>query len=154
MHDLLQALRQLWESLGSLFLALAGVLLPWTPLAAWIAFWLYSVNWQKLRPTLAKGGWTGVFLLGALTVLVWGTISPSSVKADVYGLLVSNYVEKTVYVSALICIMFFCGSLQLSGFCGECCRFEEQELVAEDHHGGHAADDHGHDHAPAHGGHH
>lgn len=152
MHDLLQALGQLGDSLGSLFLALAGVLLPWTPLVAWIAFWLYAVNWQKLRIILAKGGWIGIVLLGALTVLVWGTVSPSAARADVFGLLVSNFVEKTVYVSALICIMFFCGSLQLSGFCGECCRFEE-EPAANDHHVAHAGD-HGHDHAPAHGGHH
>lgn len=149
MHDLLQALGQLWESLGSLFLALAGVLLPWTPLAAWIAIWLFAVNWQKLRVILAKGGWTGVVLLGSLAVLVWGTVSPSLQPAEVFGLHVSNFVEKTVYVSALICIMFFCGSLQLSGFCGEWCRFEEE--TAEDEHHAHG-DDHGHGHSPAHGG--
>lgn len=161
MYDLLQALGQFGNSLASVFVALAAVLLPWTPLAAWIAFWLYAVNWQKLRLILAKGGWVGVVLLGLVAVLVWGTVAPTPLKADVFGLKVSNFVEKTVYVSALICIMFFCGSLQLSGFCGDCAYLEE--IPPADEHGGHGHghNDHGHGHAtelahaaPAHGGHH
>ena len=41
------------------------------------------------------------------------------------GLRVSNFVGKTVYVTALICIMFLCGSVQLGG----CCRVEDDERV-------------------------
>jgi hypothetical protein len=49
------------------------------------------------------------------------------------GLSLSNYVGKTVYVTALVCIMFLCGSVQLSGCCAACCRFEEDEPHAAAH---------------------
>jgi hypothetical protein len=40
-----------------------------------------------------------------------------------------------VYVTLLICIMYFCGIVQLSGLAPACCRFPEEaeEPVAEPH---------------------
>jgi hypothetical protein len=147
-HPLLKALRDLTMSLWDTLIALIVVLAPWTPLAAWIVFWLLAVNWVKLRETLAKGGWLGVVLIGAVAVLVWGNVNPGAGSFDFFGLRISNFVEKTVYVSGLACLMFLAGALQLSGFCSEWCQFEEPVLIAE-HHGDHG---HGHD-APGNHGH-
>jgi hypothetical protein len=82
-------------------------------------------------------------------VLVWGTVSPGTGTSDFFGLHVSNFVEKTVYVSGLFVIMFLAGALQLSGFGASCCPVNEPVLIAESH--GHDA---GHGHDSGHGGHH
>jgi hypothetical protein len=96
--------------------------------------------------------------MGAIMVLVWGNISPGAGTFDFFGLKISNFVEKTVYVSGLFVIMFLAGALQLSGFCANCCPVNEPVLIADSHAHGSA---HGHDtggRAPAgdhaHGGHH
>jgi hypothetical protein len=133
MHALFDALTQLGYSLWELLGALLTILIPWTPLAAWIVFWLFAVNWVRLRETLAKGGWVGLVLIGAVMVLVWGSIAPGSGPSDFLGLRISNFVEKTVYVSGLYVLMFLAGSLQLSGFCAGCCPFNEPILIAETH---------------------
>ena len=129
----LKALSQVIYSVWELVLALLAILLPWTPLAAWIVFWLFAVNWVKLRPTLARGGWVGLVLIGAIMVLVWGSISSGSGSFDFFGLRISNFVEKTVYVSGLFVLMFLAGALQLSGCCAGCCSFEEPVLIAQTH---------------------
>lgn len=154
-HPLWQALAQLGGSIWELLVALLAAAAPWTPLAAWIIFWLFAVNWVKLRETFSKGAWVGLVLVGALAVLIWGSISPGAGTFDFFGLHVSNFVEKTVYVSGLYVLMFLAGALQLSGFCANCCNFEEPVAVEVHAHGdGHG--DAGHSHAPAagHGGHH
>src|SRR5579871_5615251 len=133
MHALLDALTQLGYSLWELLAAILTILIPWTPLAAWIVFWMFAVNWVKLREILANGGWVGLVLIGAVMVLVWGSIAPGSGPYDFFGLRVSNFVEKTVYVSGLFVLMFLAGSLQLSGFCAGCCPFNEPILIAETH---------------------
>lgn len=151
-HPLWQALAQLGGSIWELVVAVLAVAAPWTPLAAWVIFWLFAVNWVKLRETLAKGAWVGLVLIGAVAVLAWGSISPGTGTFDFFGLHVSNFVEKTVYVSGLYVIMFLAGALQLSGFCANCCKFEEPVQLVEVHaHGGGHGDA---GHSGGHGGHH
>src|SRR5580700_7274298 len=106
MQVLLEAITRVGSSFWDLLVATLAVLAPWTPLAAWIVFWLFAVNWVKLREALAKGGWVGLVLIGAIMVLVWGSISPGSGSFDFFGLRISNFVEKTVYVSGLFVLMF------------------------------------------------
>ncbi len=132
-------LNELWGSLVDLFVALWGIayslvqlVTPWTPLLAWVAFWLFAVNWVKLRQVLLQGAWTGVVLTGLVMVIVWGSISPGN--HELFGLHVSNFVGKTVYVTMLFCIMFLCGSVQLAGFLPNCCRFAEVGPAEDDHH--------------------
>ena len=165
MSALFVSLYDLIVSLIGVASALVGVILPWTPLIAWIVFWLFAVDWVKLREIIAKGGWIGFALIGAIMILVWGNIAPGNGSFDFYGLKVSNFVEKTVYVSGLFVIMFLAGALQLSGFCSQCMDFSEP-APAETHGHGHDAHghdthgdgDHGHDshggHDVGHGGHH
>jgi len=101
-------------------------------LLAWIVFWTFGVNWVKLRETLLKGGCVALILIALATVLVWAGIDPpTNGHHSLFGLHVSNYVGKTMYVTALVCIMFLCGSVQLSGCCAGCCRFEEDQPEAD-----------------------
>ena len=140
--NLFQALGQTLSSLVELLYALLALLGPWLPLVGWLAFWMFAVNWTMLRLTLARGGWVGVVLLAAVAILIWGNVSPTIGGVDVVGLKVSNFVEKTVFVTGLVCLMFLAGALQLSGCCASCCQFDEPLALDDDHHGGH--DDHGH----------
>ena len=124
--NILQFLGAGWEVLVSL----GALLLPWTPLVAWIVFWLFAVNWVKLREVMLHGGCIAVVLIGVVMILIWGMIDPSDAtdgKHHLFGLAVSNFVGKTVYVTGLLCIMFLCGSVQLSGCCASCCRFEDDD---------------------------
>ena len=154
MNDLLTSLQKLLAASWEVVISLLVLVLPWTPLLAWVAFWLLAVNWVKLREVMIRGGWIGVVLIGLVMVLVWSLVAPPvSGSHHLFGLNVSNFVGKTVYVTALLTIMFLCGSVQLSGACGSLAQFPEPSPDDGDHgHGddhGHSADSHG-DHAHAH----
>jgi len=147
--ELLQSLLNVLTSLLSFLVEVAQTLLPWTPLFAWIAFWLLAVNWLSLWPVLfQRGGWIGVALLFAMVVLVWSVIAPPPDGVHhILGLNVSNVTGKFAYTTALTFIAFLCGTAQLNGMCKSLIHFEEPAL-AEAHaaHGdahGHG-DDHGH----------
>lgn len=116
-------LTALWDVTASLLMLVA----PWLPLVAWIAFWLFAVNWVKFRAVLLSGAWTGVMFLGLMIVLVWGTVSPPPDGVHyLLGLTLSNFVGKTVYVTVLFCIMFLCGSIQLAGYPCSCFPFNKE----------------------------
>ncbi len=135
MEPLLESFLQTLGALLNLLYSLGALLLPWTPLAAWIGFWLFGVNWQKLRDVLLAGGWIGVLLIGLVMILVWGSVAPPADGMHrIQGLELSNYVGKTVYVTTLFCIMFLCGSVQLSGCCANCCQFEEDPVELDTQH--------------------
>ncbi len=130
--ELLNSIVDLVVALWGVISSLSGLLLPWIPLFAWIVFWMFGINWIKLRSVMLKGGWVGVLLIGFVWILVWGTVSPAAGKHHIFGLALSNYVGKTVYVTMLYCIMFLSGSVQLSGALGKWCIFgEEEELIAD-----------------------
>ncbi len=128
MEPLLESLEQFMHAGWEVLVTLGALLLPWTPLAAWIVFWLFGVNWVKLRQVLLAGGWVGVVLIGLVMILVWGMIAPPTAGAHfILGLTLSNFVGKTVYVTGLFCTMLLCGAVQLSGGCGSCQSFEEKD---------------------------
>ena len=125
MEQVLSALLEIIAGFWNLIVGLVTVVVPWTPLIAWICFWLFAVNWVKFREVMLKGGSIAVALIGVTMILVWGSVSPS--PHFFFDHEISNFVGKTVYVTALFCIMFLCGSVQLSGCCAKCCNFEETE---------------------------
>ncbi len=155
MSELLISLSDLIVAAWSLLKAVSGLLLPWFPLAVWIGFWLCAVNWIKLREVLvSKGGLLGVLLIGAVWVLIWGVVAPpESGSHFILGLTLSNFVGKLVYVTALFCLMFLCGSVQLSGCCNQWCEVTMPDPHAHgDHgHGGHDAHGHSASHVIDHG---
>jgi hypothetical protein len=146
MDALLQSFVQLLLAGWQVLMALLAVLVPWTPLAAWVAFWLFAVDWVKLRLVLVRGGWIGLVLIGMVAALVWGVVAPPASGTHLLlGLTVSNFVGKVMYVTALLVIMQLCGSVQLAGLCGAWASFPEETPV--DHHG---HDDHPADHGDTH----
>lgn len=150
MPELLKSLSELLLASWHVVTSLLWLILPWTPLIAWVAFWLLAVNWVKLREVMIQGGWIAVVLLGLVMVLVWGMVAPPDRGYHhLFGLNVSNFVGKTVYVTALLTIMFLCGSVQLSGACGKLADFPE-DLPEEDHSHGHGHGHDGHSHADSH----
>lgn len=125
----MEVLLSIWNvvvAVANLLVELVQFIAPWTPLLAWVAFWLLAVNWKVLYPILMKGGMIGVILTGLMAVLVWSVISePDGGVHRLYGLAVSNVTGKTIYVTSLIVIAFMCGSVQLSGAVDRCCCFGE-----------------------------
>lgn len=156
MENLIKSLNQFLAAGWEVIVNLLVLLVPWTPLIAWVAFWLLAVNWAKLYPILAKGGAIGVLLIGLMMILIWGLIAPPPDGVHhLFGLRPSNFVGKTVYVTMLMTIMALCGTVQLSGACGSLVCFPH-ELPGEDEHGhsDHGHGDHGHgDHSHAVNGH-
>jgi hypothetical protein len=143
--DLRDSLLNLLEALVLVFAELAEAIAPWWPLLAWIAFWLFAVNWVKLREFLLAGGWIGVLLIAVMMVLVWGLVAPPADGAHyLLGLRVGNFVGKTMYVTGLLVIMLLCGSVQLSGACGRLCEFREPELEPVEHRHDDVHTSHGH----------
>ena len=65
LNRLLELIIAVWNVVESLF----HLILPWTPLVAWVAFWLLAVNWVKFRAVLLKGGWTGLAFIGLIAVI-------------------------------------------------------------------------------------
>ena len=80
MDALLTSLQQFLTSGWDVIVSLLSLLLFWIPplLVAWIVFWLFAVNWVKLRQVLLSGGWIGLILTGLVTILVWGSVAPPS----------------------------------------------------------------------------
>lgn len=77
MQQLGNTLWQLILVLGQLVVELGGLILVWSLLIAWLAWWLWAVNWRKVWPQLAAGGWAPVVLLVVMGALVWSSIAAS-----------------------------------------------------------------------------
>ncbi len=136
--DVLHALLQLIQALGLFVWEIVRLIVPWTPLIAWVAYWMFAVDWVRLRSFLLQGGWVGVLLIAVMAILVWGVVAPPPEGAHhLMGLTVSNFVGKTIYVSALVVIMLLSGSVQLSGIVDpwlDLRQPSDEESLAEAHH--------------------
>jgi hypothetical protein len=128
LNALLQALLNLLTALYEVVTALLAAVAPLLPLLVWVAFWTLAVDWVRLRHFFLRGGWVALVLLMFVTILVWGVVAPPESGAhNMLGLTVSNFVGKAVYVTAIVVITFLCGSVQLSGVCGNLARFEDEQ---------------------------
>jgi len=138
MLELLNRLVAVVVALWELAYELIAQVLPWSPLLLWVAFWLLAVNWVKYREVLVKGGWTGILFIYLMMILIWGLIAPPEGGThSIFQLQLSNYVGKTVYVTALFSIMFICGSVQLAGSVDRWTCFKEDEEPEPAHAHGH-----------------
>lgn len=157
-YDLLSSLLNVFWALLNVAVNLVRVILPWLPLLGWVSFWVFAVNWTRVFPILRRGGLLAVFLLMFVAVLVWGAVAPPVDGRHVmFGLSVSNYAGKFIYVTMLTCIALLCGSAQLSGAFGNLCVFPEEPEVDDHSHGdhghGHSSDEQGGHSDHGHGGH-
>jgi hypothetical protein len=128
----------LWEALQPVF----AVLLALVPGGLWCLFWLLCVNWRKLWPVLAQGAWTGVVLIGLISVMVWSRLDDRA--WNLASLTLPNYWWQFVCVTALIGVALFCGWFQ--GVIGYSAPDMNVEMPS-----GH--EDHVHDHHHDHGHH-
>ncbi len=137
MEQILASLVEVFFAVWGLLLAVLTLVAPWTPLIAWLAYWLFAVDWPKLWPVMARGGWIGVIFIGLVMALVWGVVAPPTGGTHyILGLTVQNFTGKFVYVTALFLMAMFCGFVQLSGSCGNWASFTEEPAAdAGDHHG-------------------
>ena len=149
MDQVLINLVEVAHSLWNLLLAILTVTVPWLPLIAWLAFNLFAIDWSRTWPILARGGWIGVVLLGVMAAVIWGTVAPPLDGSHyLLGLTLSNFVGKFVYGTAILVMMLLCGSVQLSGACGQLACFSAPSdpsiHLAQDSHtmDSHAASEH------------
>jgi hypothetical protein len=70
------------------------------PLALWIVWWLWAVNWQKLWPVLAQGAWAPAVLLFLMAAVVWSRLQPW------------RFGWQLGITAALAALALFCGWLQ------------------------------------------
>lgn len=137
-YQLFDSLLNVLTALLDVLLAVVNIVLPWSPLLIWMAFWSLAVNWSRAFDILRKGGFIGVLLMMFVAVLVWGAVAPPVEGThSLFGLTVSNYAGKFVWVTMLTCIALLCGSAQMSGAFGSLVDFSD-ESAADD------ADSHAH----------
>jgi hypothetical protein len=80
------------------------------PGGLWCAWWLWCVNWPKVWPVLAQGGWIVVVLLMFISALAWSSIFPSTFTG--FGFPLPNFWWQLGSVGALTLVALFCGWLQ------------------------------------------
>jgi hypothetical protein len=109
--DLINTLWQLGSALGTLLVTLLMLALRWGLVIAWVAWWLWGVNWRRAWPILASGGWIPVVLLMVVSALVWSRLAPSA--CDCLGFVtVANFWWQLGAVGLLGAVALFCGWLQ------------------------------------------
>jgi hypothetical protein len=100
-NNLIQVVVHLWAA----FVILLGLLLHWSVLVAWLAWSLFSIDWNKVWPVLTRGAWAVVVLAGLTIALVWSQLAPST---DV----LPNFWWQLTAVAIIIGLTLFCGWLQ------------------------------------------
>lgn len=110
--------------LGLLLLAVAAVLV-WGTIDPPDYYAVRTADGATIRGTLTAYGADSLTVVDRAGQSI--TIAESQVEElrayhSLLGLRVSNFVGKFMYVTALICIMFLCGAVQLGG----CCRVEDE----------------------------
>src|SRR5687767_8224128 len=81
------------------------------PVAIWMAFWLWAVNWKKVWPTLAEGAWAPCVLLILIAALVWSRIVPGTFSFLGF-VSIPNFWWQLGGVGALAALALFSGWLQ------------------------------------------
>jgi hypothetical protein len=128
---------QLVVTLFALVVAVGTLLVRNGLLIAWVAWWLWGVNWSKGWGVLARGGWVVVVLLTVLAAMVWAAIAPS--RYDVFGQFQApNFWWQLVASTLLVLLALFCGWVQ------GVFHWEPAEINLEPP--AHAHADHGHAH--------
>jgi hypothetical protein len=106
-----QAFLDLFKNLGQLLDGLLYLVLAWALVIAWVAWWLWGVNWNKLWPVLAQGAWVPAALLVVVGALVWSELGPPTF--DLGGLAVpNNFWWPLLGVAVLAGVTLFLGWLQ------------------------------------------
>jgi hypothetical protein len=111
MQDIGEKLYQLVVLLGGLVGDLLQLGLHWSLLIAWLAWWLWGVNWRRVWPVLGRGAWLPVVLLMIMAALAWSRIQPSDCTCLGFTT-VLNFWWQLGAVGLLVAGTLFCGWLQ------------------------------------------
>jgi hypothetical protein len=80
-------------------------------LIAWVAWWLWGVNWNKAWAVLAKGAWTPVVLLMLIVAATWSALAPSTYNfLDLFP--IANFWWQLGAVTVGVLVAMFCGWVQ------------------------------------------
>ena len=84
LENIVDALEQILLGFKQILTVVASVIFtaPVLPVLAWALFWLFAVDWTRLRQIILKGGWLGVVLVGVVMVVVWQQIVPEAEVID------------------------------------------------------------------------
>jgi hypothetical protein len=91
----------------ALIAEVTGVLL----LLAWVVWHLWAVNWKRLAPVLAQGGWAPAVLLLLIAAFAWSRLDPVPCTC-LPGVVLPNVVWQLAAVAGLAAVALFCGWLQ------------------------------------------
>jgi hypothetical protein len=159
-NEIQETLWQFFTALFALLAALFKVALGSALLIAWVAWWLWAVDWRRTWAVLAEGAWMPALLIVVVSALVWSQIAPSDCACLGFTV-VPNFWWQLGAVGLLAAVTLFCGWLQgVFGWTPAEISLEPPAHGGHEHgHGheaGHAADvHHGHDHGHSTGhGHH
>jgi hypothetical protein len=110
-NDYLSLFSQLFSILGQILAPLVQSAASSLLLLVWIAWWLWAVNWKKVWPVLAQGGWMVVSLLVIVGALVWSMIAPDTGYL-LGGLVGPAFWRDLILVALLALVALGCGWLQ------------------------------------------
>src|SRR5207253_3216218 len=108
-------------------------------LMAWVAWWVWGVDWRAAWRALAAGAWLPVVLLMVVSALVWSQMAPSDCSCLGFTT-VPNFWWQLGAVGLLGALTLFCGWLQ--GVMGWTPSEISLQPPAAHHHG----QDHAHSH--------
>jgi len=109
--EIFHTLVQLVTTVLTLMVEIGGLGLRHALLLAWVAWWLWGVNWARAWGVLAKGGWAVVVLLAVLAALAWASLAPST--CDCLGLFpIANFWWQLGAVSLVVLLALLCGWVQ------------------------------------------
>ncbi|HYV36355.1 MAG TPA: hypothetical protein VE988_11660 [Gemmataceae bacterium] len=135
--EISQTFVQLIWTLLTLIVEIAALGVRHALLLAWVAWWLWGVDWNKAWAVLAKGGWAVVVLLTIVAALVWASISPSSL--DILDLVtLGNFWWQLGAVTVIVLVALLCGWVQgVMGWAPAEINLEPPVHAHADHHGHH-----------------
>lgn len=143
-HSLSELISRLSETVSGLGGVLAWLImfaLAWSLVIAWVAWWLWGVNWTRARDALRHGGWIPVCLLIFVAALVWSRLAPRPLSLGFTN--VPNFWWQLAATGLLAGGTLFLGWLQ--GAMGWTPPDYPIYPEGDDHGHGHAHDAHGHD---------
>jgi hypothetical protein len=109
--EILQTLWRIVIDLRTLAVEVLALGLHWALLLAWLAWWLWGVNWKKVWPVLAQGAWAPLLLLIILAAMTWSCLDP--VPCNCLGFVtLPNFWWQLLGVSLLAGLTLLCGWLQ------------------------------------------
>ena len=80
-------------------------------LLLWVVWWLWAVNWKRMGPVLARGGWAPAVLLLVMSAVVWSRLEPVP-GACLPGVTLPNFVWQLAVMAGLAAVALFCGWVQ------------------------------------------